>query len=368
MRARAEAFGAWVRVDDPPALVAVDRALASRLGVDGAAAWGAEAPPPRPLEAHVAVTARCPVACTGCYQDATPDGVAPSFDELVARFDALAREGVFVVALGGGEPLSRDDLPALARAARERGLAPVMTTSGVGLTAARARTLTDFAQVNVSFDGDGDAYRAVRGFDGAALAARAMNALHAAGVPFGVNLVLTRRTFGAVEGTVGRARELGAAEVQLLRFKPAGRGVGAVYLDARLTQAQVAEIPALLERLVRASGLRVRIDCSMVPFLCGRFDAATLEAAGVLGCEAGRWLASVDVLGRRGPCSFYRGEEPGPVAARWAGHASRPPRPCDDCALLAVCRGGCRVVAEHLGDGGDPDPECPRVVAWRARG
>ncbi len=368
MRARAEAFGAWVRLDDPPTLVAVDRALAGRLGVVGGDAWGPSPPAPRPLEAHVAVTQRCPVACTGCYQDATPDGGAPSLAELEARLDALAADGVFVVALGGGEPLSRGDLPAVARAARERGLVPVMTTSGLGLTEARAKELTEFAQINVSFDGERDAYRAVRGVDGAEHAIRAMRALAAAGVPFGVNVVLTRRTFDALEATARRARELGAVEVQLLRFKPAGRGVGLVYADARLTQAQVTEVPSLLERLVKTSGLRVRIDCSLVPFLSGRFDAAALEAAGVLGCEAGRWLASVDVDGRRGPCSFYRGDAPTDTSARWSSHPARLPAPCDTCPVATVCRGGCRVVAAHEGDDGAPDPECPRVVAWRARG
>lgn len=368
MRARAETFGAWVRVDEPPALVAVDRALAARLGVEGGDAWGPQPSAPRPLEAHVAITQRCPVACTGCYQDASPDGASPSFDDVVARLDLLARDGVFVVAFGGGEPLVRDDLGELARAARLRGITPVVTTSGLGLTVARAQQLRDFAQVNVSFDGERDAYRAVRGFDGAEHAVRAMSALRDAGVPFGINLVLTRRTFDAVDDAVGRARELGAVEVQLLRFKPAGRGVGPVYLDARLTAQQAADVPALLERLVRTSGLRVRIDCSLVPFLSGRFDAAALQAVGVLGCEAGRWLASVDVEGQRGPCSFYRGEQPGAVAERWAAHSATPPPPCSDCPLLAVCRGGCRVVAAHHGDDAAPDPECPRVVAWRARG
>lgn len=368
MRARAEAFGAWLRVDEPPALVAVDRALAARVGVEGGAAWGPSPPAPSPLEAHVAVTQRCPVACTGCYQDASPDGASVSLAELEARLDALAADGVFVVAFGGGEPLSRDDLPELARAARSRGLVPVVTTSGLGLTDARARALTGFAQVNVSFDGERDEYRAVRGFDGADHAARAMRALHGAGVPFGVNVVLTRRTFDAVDATARRARELGAVELQLLRFKPAGRGVGLIYADARLSHEQVAEVPSLLERLVKRSGLRVRIDCSLVPFLSTRFDAAALEAAGVLGCEAGRWLASVDLDGRRGPCSFYRGDAPADVAARWASHVGRLPPPCDACPAATVCRGGCRVVAAHDGDDAAPDPECPRVVAWRGRG
>ncbi|MBW2464139.1 MAG: hypothetical protein JRH11_20995, partial [Deltaproteobacteria bacterium] len=56
-------------LDSPPALVAVDRAFASRLGVDGGALW--DGPDPglgvpvltAPTEVHVAVTERCPAGC-----------------------------------------------------------------------------------------------------------------------------------------------------------------------------------------------------------------------------------------------------------------------------------------------------------------
>jgi len=46
----------------------------------------------------------------------------------------LRDAGVFTVAFGGGEPSTRDDLDQLAHAARARGITPVLTTSGLGLT------------------------------------------------------------------------------------------------------------------------------------------------------------------------------------------------------------------------------------------
>ena len=118
LRARIEPFGAWVRVDDGT-LVAVDRALAARLGVDGGARWSesdrAESPP-RPLEVHVAVTARCPASCAGCYLDARPDGDQPSFEAIAERLAAVADAGAFTVAFGGGEPLTRPASPSTSSA------------------------------------------------------------------------------------------------------------------------------------------------------------------------------------------------------------------------------------------------------------
>src|SRR5271165_2687472 len=151
---RSEGFGAWVRLDDAT-LVAVDDRLADRLGVPhGVAPGGAT----RPLELHVAVTSRCPAPCTGCYLDARPDGHEPSFEALVARLAEAAAAGVSTVAFGGGEPLTRGDLGHLAVEARRLGLVPVMTTSGLGLSADRAVELRAFAQINVSHDGVGGAY------------------------------------------------------------------------------------------------------------------------------------------------------------------------------------------------------------------
>ena len=235
MKARVESWGAWVRFgDDAPqapvdlrgALVAIDREGARTLGLDGGPGWmisdTANGGARRPLEAHVAVTSRCAAGCTGCYQDATPHGTDVARTSIEQTLDTLAHEGVFTVAFGGGEPLVRDDLGELADEVRARKMTPVVTTSGLGMTEARARSLRSFAQVNVSYDGAGADYASVRGFDGASHAERAIEMLIAAGVRVGVNVVLTRDTFPRLAETLERARLFGAVEAQLLRYKPAG--------------------------------------------------------------------------------------------------------------------------------------------------
>lgn len=351
MRARAETFGAWVRVDDRT-LLAVDRATAARLGVEGGKRWAL--PPPttiadattRPLEVHVAVTSRCPADCSGCYLDARADGDHRAFDEIARDLDRIGRNGAFTVAFGGGEPLLHPQIGGLARHARSRGLVPVVTTSGIGLSPERARTLHEFAQINVSHD---DLREGVRVGD------RAIEILVAEGIPVGVNIVLTRTLFGApLVALIDHVLALGAREVQLLRYKPQGRAASLDYLDRRLTPAQVEALPALVAELVQKTS--IRIDCALVPLLSfERVD--DLLALAVMGCEAGRALSAIDVHGRDAPCSFLPGVE-------LPEH--RPPEPCASCPVRAVCRSGCRVVSRHLGgDPFAPDPECPRVRAAR---
>jgi len=382
MRARVEPFGAWVRLDDGT-LVAIGRGAAERLGLSGGAAWeAAEATRrARPLEAHVAVTSRCGAGCKGCYLDARPDGESPPFEVITARLAALAAAGVFTVAFGGGEPLTRPDLGELGRAARGLGLVPVLTTSGIGMTSERAQDLTSFAQVNVSYDGEGAAYGEVRGWEGARVAERAMRLLAEADVPFGVNVVLTRKTFDGLSTTAERARSFGARELQLLRYKPAGRAADLSYLGTRLSPAQVDALGPTLEALFVATNLAIRVDCSLVPLLSTHVrDVAALARFGVLGCEAGRYLAAVRIDGALAPCSFapaadahaedaWRGGAGAAFATDATLEAWRAPHdaePCVSCEIRAVCRGGCRVVATHLGGALGPDPECPRVRAHRA--
>jgi radical SAM protein with 4Fe4S-binding SPASM domain len=388
---RYEPWGAWVKVESEPALVALDRDGVRALGLDGGRVW---ADPPRasmPLEVHLAVTSRCAAGCEGCYLDARPDGDEPPRAELEKSLDALARAGVFTVAFGGGEPTLRDDLGELAQAARARGLSPVVTTSGLGLGPRKLAHLRAFSQVNVSYDGPGDAYEAVRGFDGADGAERAIETLAREGIAVGVNVVLTRATFDRIEATVARVRELGAREVQLLRYKPQGRARALDYLARRLTPDQARRVAPAVRDLVRLheGAIRIRIDCALVPFLSADAEIAAqpevLTRWGVLGCEAGGALAAARIDGRIAPCSFAdatelpvaelaRGWDSEPGLLPFRAYAASPPEPCASCTLRSVCRGGCKIVSGfHAGlrAGGDlavgaaaafaPDPECPRV-------
>ena len=210
-------------------------------------------------------------------------------------------------AFGGGEGALREDLPALVAHARARGLTPTLTTSGLGVDAARARALAGLAQVNVSWDGPAEVYEAVRGYRGAPQAERAVRHLQAAGVPVGLNTVLTRENVGQLEAIGEGAEALGAVELQLLRFKPSGRG-SLDYLARRLTPAQVEALPGALRRLSARHPFALRVDCAMVPFLAADPEVGleALQAFGVMGCEAGRSLMTVDAHGRTAPCSFWR--------------------------------------------------------------
>lgn len=386
VRVRREGDEAIVAWSDPPALLTVDAATGDAAMARGAREVGGHPAPEHalsaPLEVHVAVTDRCPVACDGCYLDAGPDRTPtePHADDLAVDLDALADLGVFEVALGGGEVLLRDDTLDLVEAVAARGMVPNLTITGFGLTPERARRLAvHVGQVNVSLDGLDEAGTAVRGWDGTQVAARAVRTLREAGIRVGVNTVLTRASWEGLDALADALVDWGVAEWQWLRFKPAGRGAD-VYDAMALTPEQTDALwPRLLD-LEAHTGMAFRVDCALVPFVVQHAPPAeALAALAVQGCPGGDALWARGADGTWLPCSFAAGlAEPAqgdahsrwhddPLLTAWRARSAAPPDPCSTCDYASICRGGCRIVAHHrTGDALAADPECARVRAWQA--
>ena len=387
---RYEAFGGIVHLERPRALVFVDRDRARRLGYRDEAAWQEDASAEAllehtlsaPLEAHLQLTNRCTAGCQGCYTGATPEGARNEWGEAEWRraIDALAERGVFHLALGGGESAMLPWLGDVARHARARGLVPNLTTSGLyddDVLARLCEWAELFGQINVSIDGVGPAYAEVRGFDGFERADRAVVALRRATRHVGINCVVTRKSFDALPELFAYARKRKLREVELLRFKPSGRG-SRVYEELRCTDEQHRALLPTVLGLARRRRLRVRLDCSYTPMVTHhRVKRRLMQWLAIYGCAGGDLLVGAKASGALTACSFAppveesvaelghyweRADAFGPFR-RWREAAAEP---CRSCEYLALCRGGCRVVSAHVaGDPAAPDPECPRVIDWR---
>lgn len=392
-RIRLERFGAILQLTVPRALVFVDRAFARRVAsVDQPAIWaGAEpalgdAPLSAPLEAHLQLTNRCEAGCQGCYTGASPGGAASEWGlaEWMRAIDELADAGVFHVALGGGESAVLPWLGELAEHARRRGIVPNLTTSGLVSEAELARLLAisdRFGQINVSLDGIGPTYARVRGFDGFARADAAIRALRRVKREVGINVVVTRHNFDQLDQVFGYAAEHRLSEIELLRFKPSGRGARS-YAELRCSDAQHrAFLPAILAA-ARRHAVRVKVDCSYTPMLAHhRPDRALLAELAVYGCTGGDFLVGAKPGGQLTACSFAAPPPPAPGGERprvtelraywdapeafgafrtWQADARGA---CARCEYHPLCRGGCKVVSAHTtGDPAAPDPECPIVI------
>jgi radical SAM protein with 4Fe4S-binding SPASM domain len=388
---RAERFGGIVHLERPRALVFVDRDRARSLGHAESELWADAGTPESeldhvlagPLEAHLQLTNRCDAGCQGCYTGATPEGGKHEWGaaEWKRAIDALAERGVFHLALGGGESALLPWLGEVATHARERGLVPNLTTSGLYGEAELERLAgwaPLFGQINVSIDGVGADYARVRGFDGFERADRAVVRLRRATKHVGINCVITRDSFDGLSAVFAYARKRKLREVELLRFKPSGRG-RSTYQALRCTDEQHAQVlPTVLE-LARKHRLRVRLDCSYTPMVTHhKIDKRLMRWLAIQGCAGGDWLVGAKASGALTACSFappvdatvdtigsyWESSDAFGPFRRWREAAAEP---CRSCEYLTLCRGGCRVVSAHVSDDpAAPDPECPRVIAWRA--
>ena len=379
LRARAERFGGIVELERPRALLHVDREMMRELGQPESPLWGeaVEGPLSAPREVHLVLSRRCAAGCKGCYVSATPDGAALGFDEACRILDELAAMGVFHVALGGGEALELDYLFAVAAHARKVGITPNLTTSGLGLDERAAARCAVFGQINVSVDGVGEAYREARGFDGFRHAERALQLLRAVKPEVGVNCVVSRSSFPHLREVARMVKRLELNELELLRFKPVGRGAS---LGEELTLEQSKRIYPLARWLMLRHRIRVKLDCSFAPMVFFHRPSARAAAFfGVQGCVGGDVLAAVSPEGALMGCSFAGRAEadarvPGAMQQAWStgfgefrDFTTSAPEPCASCRYLQLCRGGCRAVAQAHGPFMSPDPGCPTVQAHRQR-
>jgi radical SAM protein with 4Fe4S-binding SPASM domain len=388
-RFRAEAFGGIAQLVRPRALVFVDRDYARSLGEDGGARWDdpsldgrvGATPLAAPLEAHLQLTNRCDAGCAGCYTGATPQGAAGEWglEEWKRAVDALADMGVFHLALGGGESAVLPWLGELAAHARARGLVPNLTTSGLAGLELLLPIADRFGQINVSIDGVGATYARVRGFDGFARADEAVRRLRARKREIGLNCVVTRDSFEELGAVFRYARERRLNEVELLRFKPSGRGRDA-YAALRCSDEQHRAFWPTVKRLTARHRVRVRVDCSYTPMLAWHDPGRELLASlAVYGCTGGDFLVGARASGVVTACSFAAPPEDKPrvdaLPSYWGQEGAfgafrrwrEAEEPCASCAYHDLCRGGCRVVSAFAGDQAAPDPECPKVVDHRRR-
>src|SRR5262249_60245992 len=105
------------------------------------------------------------------------------------------------------------------------------------------------------------------------------------GVPHvGLTCAVPRQNFAPFGGVFASARRRRLNEVELLRFKPSGRGARA-YDALRCTDAQHRLFLPTVLGLARRHRIRVRVDCSYTPMIAWHDPGADLLGKlAVYGC------------------------------------------------------------------------------------
>lgn len=166
------------------------------------------------------VTGNCNAKCRHCFvQESQRRHGDLSTNEMLSIIEQMGDREVPMVALTGGEPLVRKDLPLLIREMRKRGIhVTQLYTNGFLLTDGILDLLEDerrMPDIIISFDGVG-CHDWMRGVPGAEkMAIRAMELCQRRNVPVILTMCLHKGNIGAIAKTVRLATQKG---VRMLRL------------------------------------------------------------------------------------------------------------------------------------------------------
>jgi len=328
-----------------------------------------------PETVHWAVTYHCDENCTDCYTRRL------SFiknelntNNALRLIDRISDWGVFQLAIGGGEPFSRHDLPHLVQHAAARGLSVHITT---GRRYLEPQLLEDLAGSIKSLQ------IGLRPYDligsGSVTSMQQVQALlttvQSKGITPGANLFLTKSVIHKLSTLVKRLVDIGFNRIILLRYKPPESVER--WEAENPTERQMKGLHEKINNIFqRNHQLEIRIDCSL-SFVQRHMPIELATQLGIKGCVAADRIIAVAPDGSAYPCSqlvhpgFYAGNllefEPQMI---W--DQSRTLRKyrffrtkklfkhswCGICQVKNSC-GGCRVFAS---DGLGGDPGCPEPL------
>jgi radical SAM protein with 4Fe4S-binding SPASM domain len=169
-----------------------------------------------------------------------------------------------VLVFSGGEPFCRQDLFHLVDKARQQGIIPALATNGTTINDDRARQIRDsgVARVSVSLDGaTADVHDRMRQIPGAFDRAIAgIRHLHHYGVPFQINVTLTKQNAGQLEDIYELARSLGAVAVHIFMLVPVGCGETLAQTDM-LSPQQYEQIMRDICALEARGQIQIKVTC-----------------------------------------------------------------------------------------------------------
>ncbi|MHA1447294.1 MAG: radical SAM/SPASM domain-containing protein [Candidatus Heimdallarchaeaceae archaeon] len=378
---RYEAFGGLIRTENPPATIFVDKQYMKNLGYTDSNLWEKDFDYlSAPIDAHFALTNRCPLECRYCYKSSMKDEQdLLSLTEIKKIINTLADMKVFSVAFGGGEPFAREDIFEIAKYTRLKGITPNVTTNGFYINSSNAEKCKIFGHMHVSLDLPNENFDKIKAKGAFNAADKAIDLLVREGIHVGINCVVSQSNYEHLEELVKYCLSKDIHDIAILGLKPVGRA-DKLYDKMKLSNEQNKNLFLVLKKLKRKYKVTFQADCSMVPMLAYHKPSFKLiNFFGVEGCTGGNTFIEIKEDGAVRSCSFsnFFGDNAENLKDIWTDSdyftkfrnvIDTPRKPCNGCKYLIICRGGCHVISEHITvDFNNPDPECPLVVKYREK-
>jgi len=216
-------------------------------------------------------TIKCNLTCAHCRRIET-DEAAPSdmtTDQAMDMIDQLAAVGTEqgfmpVLVFSGGEPLCRDDIFELIRYAGKKGLQLALASNGTLIDAAIAEKINSsgIQRVSISLDGaTSEIHNKLRQLEGSFEGAiKGIGHLKNAGVPFQINVTITRYNAHQLDDVFALAEKLGAVAVHLFMLVPVGCGEEFAAEDM-LSADEYEKVMVRIAKLEVSQNLQIKVTC-----------------------------------------------------------------------------------------------------------
>jgi len=180
-------------------------------------------------------TIKCNLNCAHCRRVEDDDTVSSDLSTMQAKgmIDQLADLGrnqgfMPILVFSGGEPLCRDDIFELLDYAVAKKLKCALATNGTLINSSFAQKIknSEIERVSVSLDGaTSEIHNKLRKQEGSFEAAlNGIGCLNDCGVPFQINMTITRHNVHQLNDIFVLAQKLGAVAVHLFMLVPVGCG------------------------------------------------------------------------------------------------------------------------------------------------
>lgn len=309
------------------------------------------------------VTAQCNLSCPYCY-------ATHYSGERLLKGEALRRvlleaqaTGIEYINYTGGEPLLRDDMLDIIGETAELGIEASIFTN---LTLMREEIASELSRRGVflmtSLDGPRDVYERVKGRGTWERFLRGIEIIRRFGLPFHVNITVSKLNHERVGDAMRMAEELGAESISLIPSMAFGR---ALETGSFVERDEFLRSLSQAEEVAEELGVEVSVWCA--PFLASLEGFRNLRHSNCRGwreldISPGGKVLLCDVMGVEVADVIEDG-----ILGSWIKLNAHPlylkaKMMPEGCCGDERCLGGCYARAHnHWGGLPSPDPLCPKV-------
>ena len=255
-----------------------------------------------PETVHWAVSFNCLQECPDCYVRRYRGQHFPELPTAKALqvVETIAGLNVFQLAIGGGEPLLRSDLPLIARVAKDSGLVVHVTTGLIeGFDFQLLKKLApSIISLHIGINHERLLAMPKREV---AMLRQILQAAQTIEIALGANLILCNNVLAHFRQIIDSLVQAGFKRIILLRYKPPA-DVNRWLMEKPSPEAYFDFQAVLRETVKLYPQVKFRLDCAL-SFLQRHLNPAGAFSAGLRGCVAGNRVMAIGPDGSVYPCS-----------------------------------------------------------------